>query len=578
MPEMRPQRRLAAILVTDVVGYSRLMENDETGTLAALKERHQRIFEPAIRAHEGRIVKVMGDGMLVEFASAVNAVAAALDLQSRSDAENENIPDARQIRLRIGINLGDVLGEGDDIYGDGVNVAARLEALAEPGGICLADSVFQQVRRKFSSHFSDLGPVNLKNISEPVRIFATQTPGARFQQERLLADRQKRPVVLVLPFVSQGDEADRTYFSDGFTRDIITDLSRFNRLSVVWREKAFAQHDNSGGPAAIARSVGADYVVEGSIRKLSDRIRLSVSLIGSEGGAQLWSERRDFLGEELFEVHDDVLHQLVSTIVGRVSASRLDKARRKAPSNLAAYECVLLGDALPLTEENYREAQSFYEKALALDPEYPRAHSQLSYILSLQWFSEMDERSDLLDRAFDYAKKAVFLDANDPDNLNSLGWIYLARRAFPQATHYFRRAYELNPQDAWHNGYMAVLSSFLGESDTALNWLAKAQQLDQYFEPVWFCHVAGIAHFTAGRYAQAIEQLERSITMPFYVIAYLAAAAALDGRRDQAAQWAEQLLSVRPSFNREKFIGKEMLMREADRSNLLKGLEAAGLP
>jgi class 3 adenylate cyclase/TolB-like protein/Tfp pilus assembly protein PilF len=578
MSEMRSQRRLAAILVTDVVGFARLMEEDEAGTLSALKDLNQRILEPIIREHEGRIVKMMGDGMLVEFASAMNAVEAALQLQAGADAENEQVSEARRIRLRIGVNLGDVLGEGEDIFGEGVNVAARLEALAEPGGICVSDSVFQQVRRKLSAHFNDLGPVKLKNITEPVRIFATQTPGERFHQQRVVTDGQRRPVVLVLPFASQGDAVDRTYFSDGFTRDVITDLSRFNRLSVVWREKAFAPHDSSGDHLAIARSLGADYVVEGSIRKLADRIRLSVSLIATDGGTRLWSERKDFLGEELFTVHDDVVHQLVSTVDGRVSASRLDRARRKAPASLAAYEYVLLGDALPLLDENYREAQAFYEKALALDPEYPRAHSQLSYILSLQWFSAMDDRSDLLDRAFDYAKKAVFLDANDPDNLNSLGWIYLARRAFPQAIHYFRRAYELNPQDAWHNGYMAVLSSSLGESDTALNWLAKAQQLDRYFEPVWFCHVAGIAHFTAGRYAQAIEQLERSITMPFYVIAYLAAAAALDGRRDQAAQWAAQLLGVRPSFNREKFVAKEMLMRDADRSRLLNGLEAAGLP
>jgi adenylate cyclase len=381
-----------------------------------------------------------------------------------------------------------------------------------------------------------------------------------------------------LPFADQGDETEQTYFSDGFTRDIISDLSRFNRLSVVWREKAFASRDGSGDPLAIARSLGADYVVEGSIRKFSDRIRLSVSLTGTEGGTQLWSERKDFRGEELFQVHDDVVHQLVSTIVGRVSASRLDRARRKAPSSLAAYEYVLLGDALPLSEDNYREAQAFYEKAVALDPDYPRVHARLSYIMSLQWMTDLDSGADLLDRAFDYARKAVFLDANDPDTLNALGWIYLARRAYPQAIHYFRRAYEFNPQDAWHNGYMAVLSSFLGESDTALNWLAKAQQLDPYFEPVWFCHVAGTAHFTAGRYADAIDQMERSIIMPFYIVAYLAAAAALDGRQDQATQWARKLLSVKPSFSREKFIAKDMLMREIDRSNLLKGMEAAGLP
>jgi adenylate cyclase len=578
MPERRPQRRLAAILVTDVVGYSRLMEGDEAGTLTALKDRNHRILEPVIRDHEGRIVKMMGDGTLVEFASAVSAVEAALQLQSKFDTENEQLPEARQIRLRIGINLGDVLGEGEDIFGEGVNVAARLEALAEPGGICVSESVFQQVRRKHSSHFSDLGQVKLKNITDPVRIFATQTPGEKFHQQRVATDVQKRPVVLVLPFLSQGDEADRSYFSDGFTRDIITDLSRFNRLSVVWRDKAFASHGTDGGPVAIARSVGADYVIEGSIRKLSDRIRLSVSLIASDGGTQLWSERKDFSAEELFEVHDDVIHQLASTVVGRVSASRLDRARRKAPASLAAYEYVLLGDALPISEENFPEAQAFYEKAIALDPEYPRAHAQLSYVLSLRWISEMEERSDLLERAFDCAKKSVFLDADDPDNLNALGWIYLFRRAFPQAIHYFRRAYELNPQDAWHNGYMAVITSFLGESDTALNWLAKAQQLDPYFEPSWLCHVAGLAHFTAGRYAQAIEQFERSITMPFYIIAYLIAAAALEGRQNEAAQWAGQLLSVKPSFNRERFVGKEMLMREADRAALLKGLEIAGVP
>jgi adenylate cyclase len=339
------------------------------------------------------------------------------------------------------------------------------------------------------------------------------------------------------------------------------------------------EHQGKSGDARVTgKSLGAAYVVEGSIRKFGDRIRLSVQLIDTESGKHLWAERMDFPGEDLFAVQDEIVHRIAGTLVGRVAAARIEIARRKPPASLAAYECVLLGNSLPINDAAAGEAKRLFEKAIALDPDYARGYAKLSYALSLEWWADQSSGQELLDKAFDLAKQAVFLDEYDPDNLNALGWTHLARQAYPQAEHYFRKAYELNPQDPWHNGYMGVLNAFIGNADASLAWLAKAKSLDPYFEPTWACHTAGVAHFTAGRHAQAITEMERSMTMPFWVIAYLAAAHALAGHDMEARQSVKKLIAAKPDFTTAAFVRKEALMRPQDRAKLADGLRAAGAP
>jgi tetratricopeptide (TPR) repeat protein len=302
-----------------------------------------------------------------------------------------------------------------------------------------------------------------------------------------------------------------------------------------------------------------------------------MQLVDTESGNNLWAERMDFPAEDLFTVQDEVVHRIVGTLVGRVDAARVQVTRRKPPANLAAYECVLLGRSLPIGD-TVGEAKRLYEKAIALDPGYSRGYTELSYALSLEWLADLSSGPELLDRAFDLAKQAVSIDGNDPDNLNGLGWVYLIRRAYSQAEYYFRKAYDLNPQDPWHNAYMAVLKAFLGDGNAALEWLARAQTLDPYFEPSWLCHIAGISHFVAGRYDLAISELERSMTIPFWVLAYLAAANALASREIEAREWSHKLLSVKPDFRIDAFLSKDPLKRQEDLIRLAEGLRSAGVP
>jgi len=312
MAEERVQRRLAAILAADVVGYSRLMEQDEEGTLAALKGRRREVLEPLAAHHQGRVFKVTGDGVLVEFASAVNAVQCAVDLQQAMAAANGDQPDDRHIVLRIGINLGDVMVEGSDLYGDGVNIAARLEAIAEPGGILVSGTAHEHIKNKIKVGFDDLGSQTLKNIAEPVRAYrVTGTPAVTVAASKPATDK---PSIAVLPFTNMSGDPDQQYFSDGITEDIITELSRFHGLFVIARNSSFQYRDKAVDVRLVARELGVQYLVEGSVRRMANRIRITAQLIDARTGSHMWSERFDCSISELFEVQDEVARTIVATL------------------------------------------------------------------------------------------------------------------------------------------------------------------------------------------------------------------------------------------------------------------------
>src|SRR5882724_1906419 len=332
------ERRLAAILAADVVGYSRLMEQNEAGTLAALKERRKGILQPLVAGYGGRVVKIMGDGALVEFASAVNAVACAIELQKHMASAYFSLPDDRHIVLRIGINLGDVIVEGSDLYGDGVNIAARLEALAEPGTIFVAESVFSHVRGKVSFGFDDLGEQTLKNIAEPVRVYRkiSVAPSAAVSVSGKSAAAPK-PSIAVLPFTNLNGDATQQYLSDGITEDIITELSRYRELLVIARNSSFQYRDKSLDMKRVGRELGVEYLVEGSLRKAGNRLRITAQLIEAASGNHLWAEKYDRDIEDVFAIQDEVTKTVAATLVGRVSQSGAESARRKPTSQWAAY-------------------------------------------------------------------------------------------------------------------------------------------------------------------------------------------------------------------------------------------------
>jgi adenylate cyclase len=389
-----PERRLAAVLAADMVGYSRLMEVDETGTLARLKTHRIELIDPAIAKNRGRIIKTTGDGILVEFHSVADAVLCAAEIQRRMARRNTDVSPARWIQFRIGINLGDVIVEENDIFGDGVNVAARLEMIAEPGGICVSGAVRDQVGDRLDEIvFEDIGDQIVKNIARPIRVYrvrlepnATTAPeGAK--DSAAAATFARKPSIAVLPLANMSGDPEQEFFADGLTEDIITELSRFRDLLVISRNSTFVHKGKAVKVPEVAREFGVDYVLEGSVRKAGDRIRVTVQLIDAETDRHIWAERYDRKLEDIFAIQDEMTRAIVATLPGRVEAATHDRAKRKTTDNMAAYECVLTARVLhhrSILQDNV-EAQRLLDRAIALDPNYAHAHAWKACVLGQSW-------------------------------------------------------------------------------------------------------------------------------------------------------------------------------------------------
>ena len=343
MAEERVQRRLAAVLAADVVGYSRMMQVDEAGTLAALKSRRTEILQPLVSKHHGRIIKVMGDGVLVEFASAVEAVNCAVALQEGMAVANEAAEERRRVVLRIGINLGDVMVEGGDLYGDGVNIAARLEALADPGSVVVSEKVHQETVGKLECGFEHLGDQKLKNMPEPVRVYRVSAVPAPSRLVMPTKEPASKPSIAVLPFTNMSGDREQEYFSDGITEDIITELSRFRNLVVIARNSSFSYKGKPTKTETIARELGVQYVLEGSVRRAGQRIRVTAQVISAANDKHVWAERYDRELSDIFTVQDEIAHNIVGTMAVELEAESLEQARRKSPADVQAYEHWLRG-------------------------------------------------------------------------------------------------------------------------------------------------------------------------------------------------------------------------------------------
>ncbi|SJM31744.1 adenylate/guanylate cyclase domain-containing protein [Mesorhizobium delmotii] len=432
MADERPQRRLAAILAADVVGYSLLMGQDESGTLATLKARRREVLEPLVARYHGRIFKVTGDGVLVEFGSAVNAVQCAVDLQHDMASANSDLPEARRIALRIGVNLGDIIVEGSDLYGDGINIAARLEGVAEPGSVLVSGTVFDYVRNKVKAGFEDLGTQTLKNIAEPVRVYrVTGTGRVSVTTPRAVTDK---PSIAVLPLVNMSGDPEQAYFADGITDDIIIELSRFRELSVTGRNSSFVYRDKAVNLQQIGRELGVQYLLEGSVRKLGSRVRITAQLIDTATGTHVWAERYDRDIQGIFDVQDEIIGMIVATLSGHIINATTMRAKRKPPSSWQAYDCFLMGMecyGLPRMRENVKRAIEFFQKAIETDPQYARAYGKLgaSYtLLAVNTRGDFDARARAMASAQRYAQKGVSLDGSDADSLLALGYVSVGQR------------------------------------------------------------------------------------------------------------------------------------------------------
>ena len=441
MANERAQRQLAAIAVADILGYSRLMELDEAGTLAAWKERQKAILEPVVGAHDGRIVKLMGDGALMEFASAVNAVTAAAELQRRMAQANAGLPDERRIVLRIGINLGDVIEEANDIYGEGVNLAARLEGLAEPGGLCISGKVYDEVRGKVDVAFADAGERQLKNLAAPVRTYRSAPDMPSVAAAPALTG-VRRTSIAVLPLDDLSSDHNQQYLADGIAEDIITELSRFRNLQVAARHASFHLRGKGINPLQVAHDLGTEYVVEGSVRKTGDKIRVTVQLIDVRTGNHVWAERYDRQSYDIFAVQDEVVSAIVATLEGRMVSAAAEFARKKPTSNWTAYDFFLQGRELSNLGLE-KEAVPLFERATAIDPNFAQAHAWLTMArLGTYWF-DVDPASLAL--AAVTANRALALDSNDPTVQQANGMVLLWQREHERAGVHFDRAIALNP-------------------------------------------------------------------------------------------------------------------------------------
>ncbi|MFD1988341.1 adenylate/guanylate cyclase domain-containing protein [Mesorhizobium newzealandense] len=572
MADERVKRRLAAIALADVVGYSRLMEADEAGTLLALKQRRSQILQPLVQHYGGRIVKVMGDGVLLEFSSAVSAVEAAVELQSKMAGANETVSPERRILLRIGINLGDVIGEGLDLYGDGVNVAARLEALAEPGGICISGKVFEESNGKVAAYFTDLGEVELKNIARPIRAYRVGV-NPKQAAERVEMGSAVKPSIVVLPFDNLSGDVSEQYLSDGITEDIITELSRFRNLMVMARHASFHLASKEVNAVQAARNLGANYVVEGSVRRLGDHIRITAQLIDAKTGNHVWAERYDGESRDVFVLQDKVVAAIVMSLEGRMIASAAFQARKRPTSSWTAYDFFLQGREL--ADANLEsQAVPLFAKAVEIDPQFVQAQAWLAIaLLGQYWF---DAKPETLREASLVGQRALELDNGDPTVHHANGIIMLWARRHERAGMHFDRAMSLNPVDSQVRADRAHWLRFAGRLDEALtaieNELAKSP-----YSPAWFWRLRGGILLDLRRYDEAVESLERLLQKDHSAWLMLAAAYAHLGQQSLAVQAVNAAREIRPDITLQELIGFLPYANPEGINPLLEGLRKAGL-
>ena len=583
-----PERRLAAVLAADMVGYSRLMEVDERGTLARLKTHRLELIDPAITKNHGRIIKTTGDGMLVEFRSVVDAVMCATEVQRRMAGRNADVSPARWIQFRIGINLGDVIVEDDDIFGDGVNVAARLEMLAEPGGICVSAAVRDQVDHRLDDiAFEDLGAKTVKNISRPIHVFrvrfepASKAAPEGAQDAAVVANAvAKKPSIAVLPLVNMSGDPEQEFFADGLSEDIITELSRFRDLLVISRNSTFVHKGKAVKVQEVAREFGVDYVLEGSVRKAGDRVRVTVQLIDAETDRHIWAERYDRQLEDIFAIQDEMTRAIVATLPGRVEAATHDRAKRKRTDNLAAYECVLAAKVLHhrSVREDNAQAQRLLDRALELDANYAHAHAWKACVLGQTWIYGWCEDADAaLRQVVAELEIALALDDNDSDVHRILAAVNLTRDDHDKAAYHQERALALNPNYDLIVVQQGELLTWLGRPEEGIDWIRKAMRLNPYHPERFWSHL-GRACYCAEKYADAAEAFSR-ITRPDHTHhAFLAATFAQMGNAVAATAHAAEVIKRMPEFSVAASLATQHYKFEADRKRHEAGLLKAGLP
>ena len=510
MESQSVQRKLTAILSADVEGYSRLMGEDEEATIRTLTG-YREAMANLIQQHRGRVVDSPGDNVLAEFSSAVDAMGCAVKIQEELKARNAELSENRRMEFRIGINLGDVIVEGERIYGDGVNIAARIEGLAEGGGICISGTVYDQVENKLALDYESLGEQAVKNIKKPIRVYRVgmkaEAAVPKGSGEFRLPDK---PSIAVLPFVNMSGDPEQEYFSDGITEDLITDLSKISGMFVIARNSTFTYKGRAVKVDQVGRELGVRFVLEGSVRKAGDRVRITAQLVDAGTGGHLWAERYDRDLEDIFALQDEVTQKIVAALEVKLTEDEQERLERTYTDDLEAYDYFLQGLEYlhRFTQEANDHSRSMFQKAIDLDPKFAAAYGHLSLTHWLEWSFGWTQDFQILEKAFELAQKAAALDDSLPEAHRILGILYLWKKQHDQAIALIERAIALNANYADAIWQLGQVLSFAGRPEEAIGLVKKAMRLDPMY-PVSYLWDLGHACMLAGRYEEAIVALKR---------------------------------------------------------------------
>ena len=582
------ERRLAAILLTDMVGYSRLMGLDEAGTVARQKAQHEEIIDPKISAYRGRIVKSTGDGLLVEFASVVDAVQCAVEIQEVMAGHEPDAPEEHRIQYRIGINLGDIIIDGDDVIGDGVNVAARLEGLAKPGGVCISGTVHDHLAGKIDAVFEDAGEQTVKNVPRPVRVWHWQSGKAvrspsDINEPPALPDK---PSIAVLPFDNMSEDSEQEFFADGIAEDVITALSRFRSLFVIARNSSFTYKGRAVDITQVGRDLGVRYVVEGSVRKAGTRVRITAQLIDATSGSHLWADRFDGSLDDVFNLQDQITEQIVVAVEPEIQTHERERARRKPPESLDAWERVQRGLAhlYRQNETDRIQALRLFKEAIALDPEFASAHAHLAHaLLTSVWLGFAKDAETAIASARASAEKAVSLDPNDAMAHYALGGVHLFAGAIKMGLGEMKAAITVNPNFArGHFGVGWAYAYSAGQWEQAIPFYDTALRLSPRDPTRWVILMfRGAGLRDLGRHDEAITNCRQACQFPdsgYAPYMHLATALAEAGQESEAKLALEKTIEFQPAlsidFIRRQFSG----MHETSLKSLLDSLRKAGAP
>jgi adenylate cyclase len=585
MAAERVERRLSAIFVADVAGYSRLMGADEEGTHARLNEHLRALVHPEIEEHSGRIIRSAGDGILVEFASTVNAMRCAVAIQRGMIARNADVPTVKRIEFRIGINAGDIIIEGGDIFGDGVNVAARLEAMCEPNGICVSHRVREDTQDKLNIAFEDIGEQQLKNIARPVRVYRVSLDDAPARPALALPDK---PSIAVLAFENLSGDPAQEYFADGISDDIITELSRFSDLFVIARNSSFRYKGKAVDLRQVGRELGVRHVLEGSVRRGRDRVRVNAQLTDAGTGIHRWAQRYDQELKDVFAIQDDVARTIAANLVAHVNVAEAERTLLKPPATWQAYDHYMRASAAWISFqsswqiEHLLETRRHLADSLSVDPKYARGYAMLSSTHRVAWLNPLNDEylsPTTLDLAIKLARTAIELNPSLPEAYAELGYNVIRKRDFDAATAAAERAIALNPTFADYR--LAQVFFSVGEPAKAIS-IAKAQMRLDPFHPHFAPLMAGVAHYLLKEYHDAQHWLSEAIGRApnhQYGHAFLAATYAQLGRLEDAHAEAAEVLRLNPRYSissTQKRVSN--LKRAEDMEHIVDGLRKAGLP